>query len=145
MIDPASLKLAERIVSNLPVTEGEGIVTRSDRIDSNGEPQRVWSVEFLDQTILLEFVFDDTVEREMVWADLLARGGPLIMYLASQCVHQQTSLEEMMVAFKVAFTTTLNEFHDAQQLLEDYGVEYAPPGQTVDLGTVGEKGDNEDV
>jgi len=133
MIEPADFKLAEQFADNLPVDEG--VVTRADRQDSNGEEQRVWAVEYPNQTVLLEFVFDATEKEEKCFADLLAKGAPLIVRLAASAFQNSLDAEDTLHAFETTFRILMRQVRDLRSKIPDH----SDPADDEDPPTVGEK------
>jgi hypothetical protein len=131
----SDFKKVADIINNLPVELGT--ITRLDREISNGDTIRVWAVEYPSQTIKIEFVFDDTIEREKRFVELLANGVELLSRLFNENINLHGDNDNLFRAFNVTFNALLNK----QQELEDMLSEYVEIEKEKQTPTVGENGD----
>lgn len=130
MINEANLRLAASIIDPLPPEKGT--VSFSERKDPSGETQRVWSVEFSNQTILLEFVFDDSEKRERAFAELLAYGSNLLVFFARGYSDAELEVDSILGAFEIVFNATMRQYREAVSMI---------PKESIpddDIPTVGE-------
>lgn len=132
MVDPAMVKLAEEILSSgIPLERG--LVTSLERNDHNGEKTVIYSVEFdNDQTIHLDFVFDDSPERERAFAEILAYGAYLLMYFAKNFIQSEVDREDTLRAFQVVFNQLMSDNNSLKSLIP-------PDDEDINIPTVGEE------
>jgi len=119
------------IIKKLP--SDIGTVEKVSRVDGNGETQRVLAVSYRFQTILFEFVFDDLEEREIAYAEFLAKAPSIINEMIDDYSSQEKDFQTILDAFNTVCGKyeTLNARYKA--LLEQ-----SKPNED-DYPTVGEK------
>jgi hypothetical protein len=125
--------LSEAIHFGNVLLDCRGIVVQS--VGDNGD--REWSVELPGQTIILRFVFDDTIEREREFASLLANGTFLLSELSHGYMENKEKSDELLTAFYITFGALMKEKVD---LINEIANRPNEEPEEV-YGTVGERGD----
>jgi hypothetical protein len=115
MIDTGKFNEAIEILNSLP--DEAGVVIKHIEDAGTEGDIRILSVEFKDQTIILRFVFDDTEEREEMFAMLLAKGAVLLRYFVQSAFDKGVDREDLLDAFNIVFNSLIKEVRELRDLI----------------------------